>query len=114
MFVRKFVAVTVLTLTSHTSQAQSAILPSAAHYQCASWLDARREPGSSKAHTMVAWTWGYISGVAHADRRFRGVELPSALSVSAWMDSYCEQNSRNNILLGANRLMEELASKKQL
>lgn len=92
--------------------AQTALVPSNDLYQCGSWIEARKDSGSSRASIMIVWTWGYVSGIAHADPRFKSIDLPNGSSISAWMDKYCRENPLKNIVLGSADLMEELAPKK--
>lgn len=100
-------------LVALQANAQLALTPSAQHFSCGDWVQARTTRSEHDEGIMKIWTWGYISGLANGGQRYRSVQLPSGATVSAWVDKYCRDEPLANIARAGEALMDELAKPPQ-
>lgn len=97
-----------LLCTAMQVHAQFALTPSDQHFSCGDWIRVRNTRSDHDEGIMKIWTWGYISSLARGNPRFKGVQLPSGSTVSAWTDKYCRDEPLANLARAGDALMEEL------
>jgi hypothetical protein len=89
------------------------IPPSEGTNSCESWVDARKNEGTTVRATGVAmasraWMWGFVSGAgAYGRRPLASMQAPA---VDAWVDKYCWDHPLVGLDEAGKALIEDLAA----
>jgi hypothetical protein len=92
-------------------------LPGASHavaiqgsVSCGDWIG-KRTPNGNVLGSYWTWVLGYLSGKA-VESKLDVLRYQDSLSISIWMDGYCQANPLGNVAEGSDNLFMELSKRK--